>query len=256
MAIGRVIHVSSLGHNGRFGNQLFQYCFAKAYALKHRAALQVPADWIGRRVFKIPEPGIVGELPLTGMDAIPVGGRVNVDLLGWFQFDRALAHYSVAQAKQWLSFLPRWEGRRGAKVRAFYAAAHLRRGDLHQYADRWCLVERASYVRAFARYGVEEKDVVWVTEETQRPDPELDAEGLGMLTDFFTLINADVVFRANSSFSWWGAALSGARVYSPVVEDRVGLQDVEFAEGNWPRMIDMKHHAGACVHTDLHLKAR
>lgn len=235
---------------------MFQYCFAKAYARKHRAALQVPADWIGRRVFNVPEPPITGELPLTRMDEIPCGGRVNVDLLGWYQFDRALSHYTRAEAMQWLRVLPRWEPRRWRKPRPWYAAAHLRRGDLHLYADRWCMVEKASYTKAFTRYAVAEQDVVWLTEETQQPDPELDAEGLGMLTDFFALMNADVIFRANSSFSWWGAALSGAKVYSPVVEDRVGAQEVEFVEGNWPRMIDMAHHAGMCIHTDLHLRER
>jgi hypothetical protein len=224
--------------------------------MRHRAALQVPAGWIGRRIFKIPEAAIQGVLPMTNYDEIPQDGRVNIDLLGWYQYDRALSFYTREQARQWLRFQDRWLDRLSRKPRPFYVCAHLRRGDLFQHADRWCIVSRESYERAIVRFGYSLDDVIWISEETQQPDPELDAEGLGMLTDFFTLINADVIFRANSSFSWWGATLGRGKVYSPLVEDRVGPQDVEFVEGNWARMIDMKHQFGMCIHSDLHLRER
>jgi hypothetical protein len=63
---------------------------------------------------------------------------------------------------------------------------------------------------------------------------------------------ADVVLRANSTFSWWAALLGRGRVFSPLVEDRIGDQTVEFVEGNWPRMCDTKN--GSARLTDLHIR--
>ena len=72
--------------------------------------------------------------------------------------------------------------------------------------------------------------------------------GLPFLEDFILMMNADVVLRANSSFSWWAATLGRGRILSPLVEDRTGMQDVEFVEGNWPKMVN-SHNI-----TDLQLK--
>jgi hypothetical protein len=79
----------------------------------------------------------------------------------------------------------------------------------------------------------------------------LDDRGLGFLTDFFSVMHADVVLRANSTFSWWAALLGRCRVFSPLVEDRTGYQTVEFVEGNWPRICDPKN-CNTLV-TDLHI---
>jgi hypothetical protein len=45
-----------------------------------------------------------------------------------------------------------------------------------------------------------------------------------------------VIFRANSSFSWWAATLSDARVFAPVVGNNTGWLDCSFVEGNHPKM--------------------
>ncbi len=66
--------------------------------------------------------------------------------------------------------------------------------------------------------------------------------GYEFLRDFFALYNADILFRANSTFSWWAATLGNAQneVYSPVVEGLVGYQNqVKFVKGNWPRCVSM-----------------
>lgn len=53
---------------GRFGNQLFQYAFARALAEKYGAELQT-SDWIGPQIFI----GVEAS-PINGDDAISVEG--------------------------------------------------------------------------------------------------------------------------------------------------------------------------------------
>jgi hypothetical protein len=73
--------------------------------------------------------------------------------------------------------------------------------------------------------------------------------GLEFVTDFFALLNAEVLFRANSTFSWWAATLGHAqKVYSPVVDGLSGYQtNVKFIEGNWPRCVSMDSVSDYCI---------
>lgn len=41
----RVLAMSTLGRNGRFGNQVFQYAFLRIYAHRHGLEVRVP-EWI------------------------------------------------------------------------------------------------------------------------------------------------------------------------------------------------------------------
>ena len=62
--------------------------------------------------------------------------------------------------------------------------------------------------------------------------------------DFLKLYFAKTIFRANSSFSWWGAFLSPtAKVYSPILHKRIIYSEekkelnCEFVEGNSPHFM-------------------
>ena len=81
--------------------------------------------------------------------------------------------------------------------------------------------------------------VHWISLDSPRIIEGIPSE-FSFLPDFVALMQADVILRANSTFSWWAAALSNARVLAPIVGDLCGKQDVSFVEGNWPR----------CAHTD------
>ena len=88
------IAMSSLGSNGRFANQLFQYAFLKLYALRHGATVLLQ-DWEGSRVFGLKEQNGNGErlrelefpafenkeLALWSADDPPL----DVDFWGYFQ---------------------------------------------------------------------------------------------------------------------------------------------------------------------------
>jgi len=225
------VQVSCLGSHGRFGNQLFQYATARAFADAHRVTLETPAHWQGRRLFGLNDKPLGAPLPRSCPDKLPAG--TGFDLIGYWQFQQALDLYSAERAREWFRFDPRVVqqiiGKPFVKPREFYVAAHLRRGDYaSDFKHCFCTVSKASYERAFARYGVDPADVIWVGEDS----------GRSWLEDFLILRHADMLFRANSSFSWWASVLGGIPTFSPVVEARIGEQDVEFVPGNWPRNAD------------------
>ena len=248
----RIVQITSLGKFGRWGNQCLQYAFARAYAEKHGAVLEIP-DWIGRRVFDIPYHPISRKLQRCRCDVIP-WGQTNIDLHGYFQNDVALRILSRAKLRAYLQLKPEWLSR-FPKPRDYYVAAHVRRGDYaSQFSTIFCLVSRQSYLNACDTFGLDKEKLLWVSEESQQPS-DLESEGLGFLPDFLTLMQADVILRANSTFSWMAAALSNAKVFSPLVESLVGEQDVPFVEGNWPKFLDMKNNPGeSSLHTNMVLK--
>ncbi|HEX2061274.1 MAG TPA: hypothetical protein VHK90_11075 [Thermoanaerobaculia bacterium] len=223
-----VITIRSLGKFGRFGNQLFQYAFARAMAQRFGAELQTP-PWIGQKLFGLSDPPVTRQLPTLQRDQVP--DAPNVDLHGYFQQSRHLQYLSHAKIRAMYRFLPRWVERYGKPAHARpYIAAHLRRGDyVKRYSTYFCIVSRESYLRAREHFGLQNHAMVWYSDETAPPD----GGEFSFLRDFFGMMHADVLLRANSTFSWWAGTLGTARVYSPFVENKVGPSDVEFVEGNW-----------------------
>jgi hypothetical protein len=86
------VTMSTLGQNGRFGNQIFQYAYLRLYASNCGAAVET-SDWIGRDLFSIDDPLVTSRLPslhegsFDAALALRGGERpaANVDLVGYFQ---------------------------------------------------------------------------------------------------------------------------------------------------------------------------
>jgi hypothetical protein len=225
---------------GGFGNQLHRYASARAWALAYGARFECQ-DWVGRRIFVGPAED---PLPSCELSAIQCGdnglepslkpGQVNVKITGYFQTQR------------WASLLDRAELQRHLRIRPAWlelcyeppapVAAHVRQGD---YLGHPCYanVTDRSYVRACEEHGLSVAGLRWVRQSHPRIVPGIPRE-FEFLPDFVTLLHAEVLLRANSTFSWWAALLGHGRVFSPVVEDRVGPLDASFVEGNWPRVAD------------------
>ncbi len=252
----RIVQFSHLGNFGRFGNQLFQYIFARAYAEKYDATLEIP-HWIGEKIFKnVSHPPISKHLPRIGVDKIE-WGRVNVDLYGYFQTKECFDILSESKIREWLIFLKRFDPflQFNDKV-----ASHLRLGDyITLYAENFCVVGKQSFLDAFKEFGVGIEQVAWCSEEKPRTAFELEDvcyskmpnsmygvefykdEGFSFLSDFFVMINSKILFRSNSSFSFWAGFFQNREVYCPVVKGKVGEQDVSFIKGN---------HSAICNVTD------
>lgn len=230
-----IIQFKRLGKSGRFGNQLFQYIFARAYAEKYNAVLEIP-HWIGEKIFKnVSHRKPTCKLSETRLDQVP-WGQVNIDLYGYFQKKQFTDIVSESKVRDWLQFKDKWI-KRFKKKEKYSIVAHLRRGDyVVKYSHHFCIVTKESYVRACKKYALPQDKVTWLSEETQKHISEL-SNKLQFLPDLFSTINADVLLRANSTFSFWGGFFSKGKVYSPLVENRVGPCDVDFIEGNSAKIV-------------------
>ena len=198
-----IVTVSCLGNQGQLGNQLFQYAYARAYAETFGAELRTP-DWIGRDLFKDVDEKI--------MDA-----PGDVDLVGYFQQPEHLALLSRKKLKEWFQF------KNPTSVPKYDLVFHKRRGDYLNYPDFWAVVSDRSYDLAAQEIGLNPAEAVTL-DDSRGSD--------SMLTDFFLMINCKVLFRANSTFSWWAATLGDCQVYSPQVGSLTGWVDVPFIRTN------------------------
>ncbi len=217
----------------RFGNALFIYCFARAYALVMGCELQTPA-WIGQKIFEgVNEPPISVSLPATEWDSesdLPLGyffGRTDIDLRVYAQHQKYLDFYSRAQVLEWLVLKPEFECGKPLEC----AVAHLRLGDymVEPQRSNYCNVSPRSYQSAADKFKVPKPLLMIYDGWTDHGMGELN-----WLPDFVLMRNSKYLFRANSSFSWWAATLSNGTVYSPVVGDKVGPHDCQFVRGNHP----------------------
>lgn len=248
-----VIQCSTLGSWGRFGNQLFQYCFCKAYARKHRCVFEVPSDWIGRKIFNIPERPLTRYVHELEHNLIPETPEDDINFFGSFQSQKALDYYSKKDITEWLRiktehlifhspvFLP--------DVLNKSIAAHRRSGDFVDCG--YPIISRKSYIKLAESIGRTAEDILFYGDCEPPIWRQLFADtNISFITDFIAIQRSPIIFRGNSSFSWWAAALSNARVFSPIIQGVKGIDvDVEFVEGNHPAFVNYGTNE-----TDLHLR--
>lgn len=209
---------------GRFGNAMFQYAALRAEAGRDGVPFITPA-WIGDEIFNLPKHEAHGE----------------VKTLGGYRQNQASLIYTRSQVREWFIFRPEIVDRLSA-VPSWELLAHRRVGDYS--ALGYPVVSVESYHAACERFGYDWKALRFVREE----EP-MTINGLpDWLPDFHRLMRARILFRANSSFSFWSATLSDADVYSPVVDGlSAGEHDVEFVYGNHSKFCNLPNI------TDLHL---
>lgn len=230
---------------GRLGNLLFIYAFARAYCEQHGYDLCLP-PWIGEKIFKIPRAVSPSCIPDIVMPEV------------LYQNQESLI-YTRKQVREWFQIKDEWvEKLQPAKTRQ-PVLLNVRRGADYLSAGLVCLGTKC-YVDAAGRFGYSPNncDLEVDTHSARLPDFEGDisASGLGTtwvgLPSFYKLMTAPVLFRANSTFSWWAATLSHGDIYSPIIKGLPGGVPDQYAEvfvkGNWPVMAD--NHPN----TDLHLK--
>lgn len=233
---------------GRLGNLLFQYSWLRAWAEQNGYEVSLP-PWIGERVF-------------AGVPEAVRPDKYKPDKVfpeDYCQRQECLI-YTRKQVKEWFKFKPDvLERLQLAKCMTDVFLFNTRTDKDYLGAGMVC-ISIDSYREARNRFFPHSYDVT-IFEADFRPtrllsftgDPS--ASGLGTtevcLPSFYRLMTAPILFRANSSFSWWSATLGGGRVFSPVIEGMKGgvpNQHCEnWTEGNWPRMSQLEGF------TDLHL---
>jgi len=256
------VQMTTLGGNGRFGNQLLQYAFVKLYAERHELTLEVP-DWIGRDLFDFddPQPSV----------ALPIVDDGKVDLFASLQGKAEILRnvnvrgYFAGETRGWMGFE---EGFRklytpGRRVRPLLEAAlgrlrergqtlvalHLRRGDFG--SGRFWVAPTAWYLDWLRDlWPTLARPVLFVA--TDEPclleafgafapvgSPRLGCEipGADYLLDHYLLSQADHLAVSNSSFSFTSAMLNvRARQFFRPHPDRRTL--IAFDPWNAPVLLD------------------
>ena len=254
-----------------FGNRLGQYAFARAYAEKHGCQLQTNR-WMGQKIFQIDDPPIERELPQYGMEEFEQwDGATDIQLAGWGQHQKNLI-YSRADARRYFTFRP--EILELLKpVPHLEIAAHLRWADFLAIPEAgFIAISKASYYLACDQFHLNKDKLTFIAEESPLVVPAIEPgqwlfphsehhtrgtddriTSMGFLPDFYAMITADVLLRANSTFSLWAGILGHhKRIFSPnligIIKQKEA-QLVPFVEGNHMSISD-----GYGGHSELHLR--
>lgn len=215
---------------GRFGNNLFIWSHAKSFCEQNGYELRTQ-PWVGESIFQIdpaPRPDGTEDIVIDGYR------QTQADLI-----------YTHADCKRWFALRP--EVADLLTPCPTPIACHLRRGDYIQ--SGYPVIGKRAYLRALAPVG--EHAVTFVSDEFPSVRGVLPPE-MAFMQDFFTLMTAPILYRGNSTFSFWASVLGNGMTYSPLIVGFPGgveHDSVQFAPGNWP----MCAHLPGVV-TDLHLK--
>lgn len=214
---------------GRFGNQLFIYSHARALAEQQNREFRC-APWIGQKIFEL--------------DDKPLEPGQDHELIGGYCQNQQSLIYTKRDCQRWFKFKPIIHDVL-IDCSKHESVAHTRRGDYKKLG--YVIVSLSSYLSALIKFK-RALDII-VSEEHPIIEPSFIDE-LSFLPDFYTMCMAKVLFRGNSSFSWWAGTIGNAKVYSPVIDGLEGGKehDCEFMEGNWPKLANLPDI------TDLHLQ--
>jgi hypothetical protein len=246
-----VRHINLIFPGSFLGNCLHSYAWARGYAERHRFQLHV-GDWIGRRIFQLDDPPIETNYPQVRSEFDLQDGEAEVTLRSYAMSQQAVDQFTRSQAKAWFRYHPAIEAGLGDLPFISDRMTHIRHGN-YLGLDGFVAVSERSYLDAALKAGVSGLYLVNEATAHQRASGGF-AGDLSALPDFYRLQQAKVLFRANSTFSWWAATLGSAeRVFAPDLRGiPAGLpvvQDAPFIEGNWPATSNSHHFV-----TDLHLK--
>lgn len=215
----------ALRNIGRFGNRMFRYAHARALCDQNGHELRTEL-WGGEKIFT-----------LDGATHARPDGTEDFVMDGYCQNQQSLI-YTRADCRRWFTFRPEIIDLLKSVPVYNLPYAHFRRGD---YASaNYPLVGSKSVELAMLQFGIHDPCVP-VSDDTPTGGPEFSG-GLEFLPDFYRLMTAPILFRANSSFSYWASVLGNGRTFSPVITGLAGgveHDNVLYVEGNHPALADL-----------------
>lgn len=221
---------------------MFQYAYSRAYAEQHNCDFECD-EWMGSKIFELNDKPVTKSMPQHSEVCIE-DGMVDFEFRGYAQSQKCMI-YTKEDLDRFFKLKPEWEGLMNGTGHGILA--HLRRGDYFGYG--YPVVSNDSYISACEEYNIPKSRLEFVSEEHFKHVPECNDKGIGFLPDFLRMMNAEILLRGNSSFSWWAATLGGMPVYSPVVDGLgAGEHHCKFVKGNHPRFCNLSFV------TDLYLK--
>lgn len=244
LALGNIergrVSMSSLGSNGRFANQLFQYAFVRLYALRHGLRAELP-EWDGKALFGLRETMPDGACPIAlRFDNSMQDDRIiwemaepptNVDFWGYFQElpacwrpHRPLLRRLFRLADDRHNAIDAWREKITRGGERTLVAIHVRRGDYRKYSANWLrLVPDEWYLDWLHGIWPTLRDPILfvATDEPESILPSFEKFDVALgpnigtrpdlpdhVFDFEALRSADVLAICNSSFSRMAAILA------------------------------------------------
>lgn len=231
----QVISMSTLGRNGRFGNQIFQYAFLKIYGREHDLSIETP-KWIGQYLFGHSDPSVSCQLPQMREGTHDFAESIisksqtsfkGVDFEGYFQYH---TKYYAPHKKYFRSlFQPIPEIKEKmmealSKLRSMgktVVGLHLRRGD-YRYGP-WFLAPSEWYKEWLQNsWKSLEKPILFIASDEPETVRNYFAEYKPIIAtdlnaalpsaefypDFYLLSHCDIVAISNSSFSFAACMLN------------------------------------------------
>ncbi len=239
-----VITMSTLGKNGRFANQVFQYAFLKTYAKKHNLEVRTP-PWIGQGLFGHKDPPILRKLPLVKETTNELAEAVvpntketfeNVDFWGYFQYNTSYYAPHKNYFRSLFRPVPEIENKMSQLMNRLRSKGktvvgiHLRRSD---YGYGHFFVAPSKWYKYWLQdlwYKLDEPVLFIASDEPEKvlgdfaeynpvTSKDLGAElpEAPFYPDFYILSKCDIVAISNSSFSFLACMLNerGKLFYRP-----------------------------------------
>jgi len=245
------ISMSTLGSNGAFANQLFQYAYIKLYALRHGLTAALPR-WYGRTLFGLDDDPYCADvlLPKMGFNGFTDDDRrlwevddppVDLDLCGFFQETpecwrrhRPLLRLLFELSAKSTNSLDAWYNNVTRHGERTLVAVHVRRGDYRNHDAPWFRLVPEDYYLEWLRgiwpnlrepllfVATDEPDVILPRFEEFTPTAASLPQLPDHVRDFEILRRADYLAICNSSFSRMAAILapSTQRCFLPSFEMR------------------------------------
>jgi hypothetical protein len=219
---------------GGLGNQMHRYAYAAALCEQNGWMLKTER-WVGEKIFTLGFDGPGTFAPYPEPD-----GTEDIVIDGYRQTQGDLI-YTRRDCRRWFKLRPEVEAAT-ARIQPQMPHVHLRRGD---YASAgYPLISEKAAETALAEHGFGAEAYVVVSDDGGSPE-------LRMVDDFVRLMRAPVLFRGNSTYSWWAACLGHGRVFSPIITGLAGgveHDNVRYTEGNHNACADLPG-----IVSDLHL---
>ena len=242
------VSLSTLGSNGRFGNQIFQYAFLRIYAKHYNLDFETP-HWIGEYLFGHNDTRISSNLPLVKEEEIFLSseynlieesnGLRNVDLYGYFlyhtKFYNRYKDFFISLFQPQLNIVNQIQSSLDTlkKQGKTIVGIHIRRGDYFTltYSNYSMKNGKSPYFFAPCKWYIQYLEEIWGTLNnpvlfiaSDEPDKILnDFKVFSPITskhfsvyipqaefypDFYFLSQCDILAISNSTFSFLASMLN------------------------------------------------
>lgn len=241
-----ILHASL---QGRFGNQCMQVLFARSIAERCGAEFRCD-DWMGNKIFSSQAPTYevapkhrVNETELLQWSYLQPDARGDIEFRGYAQMQSCLT-YTKQQAQEWFTIRPEIKQvldrilANRTPIIMDSIVAHRRVGDYFGYG--YPVIGEESYRKAARHYFGSDNRLVFAMEEKPVDHSPLSDE-LAFLPDFYRMMQAPVLMRGNSTFSFMAGLLGNGLVLSPRINGLAGgveHNNVRFEAGNHCKLAD------------------